>query len=475
MISPVIDWFIPERIRLNRTDWALARTFVFTHLFGPLIAQPLWIYLWAISPGLELYIVALALSICGFWVLPFLLRATGNMWLVSLISFQALAMTSLNGAHHYGGFNSPLIAWVVVTLMLGFFYLSKNIRLVLGLFAVDVAVFVAAVVFWPVPNAIPSEDLRVLGWLSLGSATIYMTWMALYYSVVVTMKAEFEVEAERGRAASEELERARALAEERMRARIAFFSKMSHELRTPLNAIIGYSEILMEEIADRGEAADTRAKDIRGINSAGKHLLSLVADVLDTDRIEDEALVVTPTGFTLGQLCDEVVASARPMVETNGNALVVHCPLPDHTLRTDAKKIRQIAINLLGNAGKFTANGTVRLEMVIETGAHDEHLRLSVSDTGIGIAEEAQSRLFSEYAQADASVPNRYGGTGIGLALSRQLAILLGGQLSFVSRAGHGSTFTATLPTRYLSDVEIGGRANEPHAMSCDISAVSPA
>lgn len=475
MIPAFIDWFIPEKIRLNRTDWALARTFVFTHLFGPLIAQPLWIYIWAISPTFDPYVVALALAISSFWLLPFLLRATGSMWLVSLISFQALAMTALSGSYNFGGFNSPLIPWVVVTLMLGFFYLAKNIALVLGLFAVDVALFVAGVVFWPVPSTIPMEDLRILGWLSLGSAMIYMTWMALYYSVVVTMKAEFEAEAERGRAASDELERARALAENRMKARIAFFSKMSHELRTPLNAIIGYSDILAEEIADRGEAAETRARDIMGINAAGKHLLSLVADVLDTDRIEDETLVVTPVEFSLGQLCKDVVANARPMVEKNGNALVVHCPVTDRMLRTDARKTRQIAINLLGNAGKFTTNGTVRLEMVIEAGAHDEHLRLSVSDTGVGIAAEAQPHLFGQYQQADASVPVRFGGTGIGLALSRQLANLLGGQITFVSRAGRGSTFTVTLPTRYLSDHEAGYRPEEVPAVAGVVQTVIPA
>ncbi len=453
MIPAVIDWFIPEEIRLNRTDWALARTFVFTHIFGPLIAQPLWIYLYLISPAISLPLVIIAVSICAFWLLPFLLRRTGNMWLASLISFQGLAMTSLNGAYHYGGFNSPFLPWVVVTLMLGFFYLSKNLRLVLTLFILDVAIFTAFVLFEPSPYNVPIEELRVLSWLSLGSATIYMTWMALYYSVVVTMRDELEVEAHRSRAASEELERARAVAEAQMTARIGFFSKMSHELRTPLNAIIGYSEILMEELEGEPDNG-TRTKDIRGINSAGKHLLSLVANVLDSDSIEDEDFVVKPVQFTLGDLCTEVVDTARPMIEKNGNALTVHCPQADRTLFTDAQKIRQIAINLLGNAGKFTSDGSVRLEMVIESGSHDDYLRMSVTDTGIGIAEEARGRLFSQYQQADASVRSKYGGTGIGLALSRQLCMLLGGQISFASEVDRGSTFTVTLPTHFLADVE---------------------
>ena len=465
-ISRLIDWFIPEEIRLNRTDWALARTFVFTHIFGPLIAQPMWIYIYLISDRVGLPLVLLALSISSFWLLPLLLRSTKSMWLVSLVSFQGLAMTSLNGSYHYGGFNSPFLPWLVVTLMLGLFYLAKNIPLVISLFVLDVAVFLGFALSRPMPTWMPLDELRVLGWLSLGSATVYMTWMALYYSTVVTMKSEFEVEAMRSRATSAELERARAVAEENMRERVQFFSKMSHELRTPLNAIIGYSEILMEELDERAETGAARARDIRGINAAGKHLLSLVANVLDTDRIEDESVLVHPVRISLGQLCDEVVANARPMIERNRNTLVVHCLQADRLLYTDAKKLRQIAINLLGNAGKFTADGTVRLEMVIESGPHDDYLRMSVSDTGIGIAESAKARLFGEYQQADPSVPSRFGGTGIGLALSRQFCILLGGQISFVSEVGKGSTFTVTVPTRYLSDVE--GRRTSPRTEGTD-------
>jgi signal transduction histidine kinase len=291
--------------------------------------------------------------------------------------------------------------------------------------------------------------------------------MSLYYSIVVTLKAEFELEAHRSRTASEELERARALAEENMKARIGFFSKMSHELRTPLNAIIGYSEILMEELDDEVGGGSTRAKDVRGINSAGKHLLSLVANVLDSDRIEDETLVVQPVNISVRQLCDAVVANARPMIEKNGNSLQVHCPQPERMLHTDGRKVRQIAINLLGNAAKFTSNGVVRLEMVIESGSHDDYLRMSVKDTGIGIPEDARDRLFGEYQQADPSVRSRFGGTGIGLALSRQLCSLLGGQVSFVSRTGHGTTFTVTLPTHYLADVESTPR--EPDSIAAQL------
>jgi signal transduction histidine kinase len=197
-----------------------------------------------------------------------------------------------------------------------------------------------------------------------------------------------------------------------------------------------------------------------------------VANVLDSDRIEDETLVVHPVNISLGQLCDAVEANARPMIEKNGNSFQVHCPQPERMLHTDGRKVRQIAINLLGNAGKFTSDGLVRLEMVIESGSHDSYLRMSIRDTGIGIAEDARDRLFGEYQQADSSVPSRFGGTGIGLALSRQLCILLGGQISFVSRVGHGTTFTVTLPTHYLAEVEAPPQMQDSVTAQLDRGAV---
>ena len=292
----------------------------------------------------------------------------------------------------------------------------------------------------------------MIGWLSISSATLYMTWMALYYAVVVSLRSELETEAERSRATSIELERARAMAEATGRARARFFAKMSHELRTPLNAIIGYSEILLEDIEDDPAADPTRAKDVGRINAAGKHLLSLVSSVLDADAIERDGARVEVSVLSLGELCDEVVANALPMIERNGNRFVVLCDRRDAELATDAKKLRQILINILSNAGKFTSNGVVKLQLDIQDGPGEPQLRAVVSDTGIGVAPDALERLFTEYEQADATVGARFGGTGIGLALSRRFCILLGGDISVASRVGQGSRFTVTLPARFVAE-----------------------
>ena len=463
MASKLIDWFIPAKVRSNRTDWELARTFVFTHVFGPLIAQPLWIHLLAISPRPGSQLAVLACAICAFWALPFALRATGDMWLVSLVSFQGLAMTSLYGSYHYGGFASPFLPWLVVSLLLGLFYLSKNTALVLALFVLDLAAFLAVVWRRPLPQEIPMEALGTLGWLSIGSATLYMTWMALYYSVVVSLRTELEAEAERSRATSRELERARAVAEETGRARARFFSKMSHELRTPLNAIIGYSDILLEDLGAEPGGGSARAKDVTRINAAGKHLLSLVSSVLDDDTIERGATRIEPAPFALGDLCDEVVANALPMVERNANRFVVVCPRREARAHTDAQKLRQIVINLLSNAGKFTSRGVIELVLDLDLdGPGEDELCAVVSDTGIGISEEALSRLFTEYEQADASVVAAFGGTGIGLALSRRLCVLLGGDIAVSSAPGRGSRFTVRVPARLEAPAFDPGVEAEP-------------
>jgi signal transduction histidine kinase len=254
-------------------------------------------------------------------------------------------------------------------------------------------------------------------------------------------------ESERYRAASVELEKTRELAERVSRNRSQFFAKMSHELRTPLNAIIGYSEILIEDCEDDPKCNPQRKADLGRINATGKHLLSLVSDVLDIDNLEHDAMAVEPARFSLGRLREEVVAAALPLVEKNGNRLVVDCPLPADEITTDPKKLRQMLINLLSNAGKFTANGTVTLELWIERDLADDRLHAAVRDTGIGIAPEVLPRLFETYMQADAQTYNRFGGTGIGLALTRKFAVLLGGEVTAASRVGEGACFTIDIPS----------------------------
>jgi signal transduction histidine kinase len=469
-LDRLLGWFLPRGAGLSRTERELARTFVFTHLFGPLIAQPMWIYLYFVSTEVDSTLIILTAGSCSFWALPFVLRWTGSLKLGALASFQMLAAISLFGAYHYGGFSSPFLPWLIVSLLLGLCYQSKNASMVIAIFVLDLVAFVCVVAVVGIPDGVPLDDLRVLGWLSITSATVYMTWMALHYARIIGLRTELETEIDRQHATSIDLQRARALAEETGQARARFFSKMSHDLRTPLNAIIGYSDILLEDCEAGGDGGSGRAADIQRINAAGRHLLSLVSDVLDAKHIDGDVVSVASSEFELGALREEVVATAKPMVERNGNAFAVACSNPQYVLRTDARKLRQILLNLLSNAGKFTRGGTVKLDMHIVFHPHEHQLVATVSDTGIGIAPEALPRLFNDYEQADPSVFNRFGGTGIGLALSRKLSILLGGDVTVASRLGHGSRFTVTIPAHLQPEAGQGARRGGPDAPAAAVA-----
>jgi signal transduction histidine kinase/CheY-like chemotaxis protein len=236
-------------------------------------------------------------------------------------------------------------------------------------------------------------------------------------------------------------------AEEASKAKSSFLAKMSHELRTPLNAIIGYSEILREDAVDDG---DTRtAEDLDKVLNAARHLLGLINDVLDISKIEAGKMELYLEDFDLARAVNEVIATAQPLVAKKGNTLALDCPPDIGTIHADATKLRQMLLNLLSNASKFTEKGTVTLRVVRHE--RDDTLELSVHDTGIGMTPEQLGRLFQAFSQADASTASKYGGTGLGLAISKQFAQMMGGDIGVTSTAGVGSTFTIRIPARVES------------------------
>ena len=219
-----------------------------------------------------------------------------------------------------------------------------------------------------------------------------------------------------------------------------FLANMSHELRTPLNAIIGYSEMLQEEAEDLDE--QTFLPDLQRINAAGKHLLGLINDILDLSKIEAGRMDLDLSTFEVGQLVRDVQAIVQPLVDKNGNTLVISCPDDLGTMYADQTKLRQTLFNLLSNAAKFTERGRIELRVA----SQHPLVTFAVSDTGIGMTEEQLSRLFEAFSQAEASTRSRYGGTGLGLAISRHFCHLMGGDLTVESVHGQGSTFTVRLP-----------------------------
>ncbi|MDM8537525.1 7TM diverse intracellular signaling domain-containing protein, partial [Desulfobacterales bacterium HSG17] len=243
-----------------------------------------------------------------------------------------------------------------------------------------------------------------------------------------------------------EAQKAQGAAESANRAKSTFLANMSHELRTPLNAIIGYSEMLMEDAED--DRLEDFIPDLKKIHSAGHHLLALISEILDLSKIEAGKMELFPEEFELNPVIEDIISIIRPMAEKNNNTLDFDYPENLITMYSDMTKIRQILLNLLSNASKFTENGNIELNIKTETKDNISVLNFSVNDTGIGLTQEQLKKLFQPFTQAEDSTTRKYGGTGLGLVISKKFCMMMGGDISVQSEAGRGSVFTIFLPAR---------------------------
>jgi CheY-like chemotaxis protein len=246
--------------------------------------------------------------------------------------------------------------------------------------------------------------------------------------------------------AKQEAEIAKETAEAANVTKSQFLANMSHELRTPLNAIIGYSEILTEDAEDLGQ--DDFLADVQKIQKAGKHLLGLVNDVLDLSKLESGKMDLLIESIDLEILIDDVLSTAKPLIENKANQLKIERPEVFGEIQTDMTKLRQMLLNLLSNAAKFTEQGVVELQINRQVNAEAEWIIFRVVDDGIGMTEEQQAKLFQPFTQADSSTTRRYGGTGLGLTITKDFAEMMGGHIQVKSEFGFGSTFILSLPVQ---------------------------
>jgi signal transduction histidine kinase len=446
----ILDWFVPPQARTDEATLGRSRIFAFSHIFGPCLGHAISIYLYVADQQRGFPFWVIVACITAFWTLPFALKVTGSLPAVALSSVINLTFVTLYGSYHYGGVSSPFLPWLLTALLLGFFYLGDRPVLVLSVFGVNILGFyVAYAVTGEFPQHIPLSQLSGVGIVSVISATIYVSMMAIYYANVVSSQSTLVREAERHRATATRMRKAMEVAERANEAKTIFLAKMSHQLRTPLNAVIGYSEILLED-AERDQDK-TQIDDLRRINAAGKHLLSLVTSVLDLSKIEADKTELVIEPFDVASFMDDVIATSRSLVIANRNEFIVERSSDLGIMISDATKLRQSVLNLLSNAAKFTEDGRVTLSVTREKRSSGDWVRISVDDTGIGIAPDNVQKLFKNFNQAEASTASRYGGTGLGLALSQNLCRIMGGAISVESTFGRGSRFTIRVPA-YIED-----------------------
>ena len=284
-----------------------------------------------------------------------------------------------------------------------------------------------------------------------------------------TRTMELEGEIVHRKEMQQELLNAKHAAEDANRAKSAFLANMSHELRTPLNAIIGYSEMLEEETHELGKLENV--KDLQKIQGAGKHLLSLINDVLDLSKIEAGRMGLHLETFDISQMINEMVTTLHPAISKNSNAIQVHVAEELGVMRADITKVRQILFNLLSNACKFTEHGTISVGVDRSMDEGQDWIRFRVTDTGIGITPKQKTNLFQEFTQADVSIARKYGGTGLGLAISYRYVRLMKGRISVESEPGQGSVFTVYLPAKVTTEIAEGTqteKTNDPPAISLE-------
>ena len=452
------DWFIPDGVTKGDADRLMARTFVGLHFLGPLMGHSVTYFLAVNGAAQSWQFWVLEALVAGFFFIPLIIKATGSLRLAAMASTQMLVFLSLFGAFFFGGMASPFLPWFLIAMILGFFFLADHVTsFLVGIFLQIATFIVGWLVYGGFPELLPIESLTNANLLSIGAALAYMTLLSLYYEAVMRLNADLELETGEQRNRLSDLRAAMSTAQNASMRKSIFLAKMSHELRTPLNAVIGYSELLIDNFED--SRADHKVKDLERIRSAGRHLLALVNNVIDLSSIEADRAEIDVRPTDIRNLVDEVVATAAPLVAKRQNRLEVKIDPRIGTASVDPLKLKQSLLNLLSNAAKFTTRGTIECSVQLKTSAGRNYLSFEIADDGIGISDEGVKRLFSDFAQAEDDTSSRFGGTGLGLALTHRFCEMMGGDIAVQSERGIGTIFTIRIPVSSAAGTKAGARA----------------
>ncbi len=459
----MIDWFIPAAIRETESDRLMTRTFVLLHLLGPLMGHSVTYFLWQTPAGETWQFWCTEAMVASFFLIPFMLRWWGSMRMAAIFSVQMLVALSLFGSFFFGGISSPFLPWFLIAMVLGFFYLSNSIKHVLvGVVIQLVGYFGIRIWLGAFPTILPIESLKIASLLSICAALAAMTLLTLYYAIVMRISVQVEQEAIEQRSKLGALREAMEAAELASKRKSIFLAKMSHELRTQLNAVIGCTKMLRENFEERADAG-RKMQDLDRIHTAGRHLLALVDDVIDLNSIEANRIEVVAQPVEVAVLINEVMTTASPLIGKRDNRIVVNMPEDLGILELDALKLRQSILNLLSNAAKFTTKGMILLTVLRKETLRGEILLVEVTDNGIGITPEGLSRLFTDFSQAESDTSSKFGGTGLGLALTKRFCEMMGGTINVRSDRGVGTSFTIEIPINYgvvrVSTPQSGARA----------------
>ena len=464
----IVDWFIPPELLAEREMRTRARMFLISHMFGPILGNVIPAYLYWLEPKPGATLLVLGSSITCFWVFPFLLKFTGRYALLSYISIQNLLFAILWGCYFYGGASSPFLPWLVTVPLLAFFYLGASARscvIILLQIGVSLGAFIEIYLLGDrFPMTVPLSQMQGIGVISIISASIYVSMMALFYAKILASQTEVEAEVNKHLETSAQLRAAALQAERASIAKAAFLASMSHELRTPLNAVIGYSEMLLEETDPDTQA--TAFADLNRIHAAGVNLLGLVSAILDLSKIDAGKMEVFLESVDLADFAKRIVAQWSKSERNLGNKVVSRVIGPAGEIRSDIAKLERMVGALVDNAVRFTKNGTV--EIIIDTtqgvsASGERRFSITVRDTGAGIAPESRPNLFEVFVNQKDATTSNYGAAGLGLPLCHRLCQLLGGTLTVESELGRGSAFTINLPdgqsTEAASAVELAEAA----------------